>query len=62
MKIQNTAFKNKTNRDMAYKELKEHKIRCDTYNIKDGYYYVAWCPYNKEQYQKAVKIVESHLD
>lgn len=61
MKWYNTAFKYESNRDLAFEEIKASGIRCDMFDM-NGYYYISWCPFSKEQYQTAVQIVTSRLD
>lgn len=57
-----TAFKFMVDRDMAYNDMESVGIRCDRFITGDGYYYLGWCPFSKEQYQTAVHIVTSHID
>lgn len=62
MKWHDTAFKHKEIAELTRDELVTAGIRADFFITGDGYYYVGWRPLGKEQYQKALEIVSSHID
>lgn len=62
MKWHRTAFKFEAIAKLMQEELEDEGIRTDFFTTGDGYYYVGWCPVGKEQYQKALEIVSSHID
>ncbi len=62
MEWHNTAFKFKEIAELTKRELDEAGIKTDLYITGDAYWYVAWMPIGREQYNEALKIIAAHID